>query len=88
MNVSLSPEMQRYVDEKVRSGQYSRPEDVIHAGLGSLISQENFGDFAPGELDKLLAEGEQSVGQAGWLDGEDEFQKRRARRMNGQPKAP
>lgn len=42
----------------------------------SLDQQEWLGDFAPGELDELLAEGEQSISQDGTLDGNEAFQLR------------
>ena len=38
-------------------------------------------DFAAGELDQLLAEGEQSINQEGTLDGEEAFLERRVRRQ-------
>ena len=42
--------------------------------------EERFGDFAPGELDETLAEGEASIARDGTLDGEAAFQARRQRR--------
>jgi hypothetical protein len=50
------------------------------AAVVSLDQQERFGDFAPGELDRLLAEGERSISWEGTLDGEEAFQLRRQRR--------
>jgi antitoxin ParD1/3/4 len=80
MNLSLSPDVQRLIDERVMSGQYARPEDVVAAALVTLDQQERFGDFAPGELDALLAEGEHSLEQEGSLDGDEAFRRRRERR--------
>lgn len=62
MNVTIRPDIQAFVDEKIRSGQYATPEDVIRAGLVALQQHESFGDFVPGELDELIAEGERSLG--------------------------
>lgn len=65
--VSLNPETQRLIEERMKLGGYATPDDVVRAGLSSLEQQQDFGDFAAGEMDRLLAEGEQSGGP---LDGE------------------
>ena len=39
--------------------------------------------FAPGELDELLKEGEQSIESAGLLDGDEAFRNRQQRRADG-----
>lgn len=84
MNLSLDPEVQKLIDERVKSGLYASPEDVVAAALLTLDQQEWLGDFASGELDDLLAEGEQSITQEGTLDGNEAFQLRRARRAGKQ----
>jgi putative addiction module CopG family antidote len=58
MTVVLTPELQRLIDARIKSGKYASPQDVLTAALHSLDSQEHSGDFAPGEMDALLAEGE------------------------------
>jgi Arc/MetJ-type ribon-helix-helix transcriptional regulator len=49
MNLALKREMIRFIDRKVRSGQYARPEDVVQAGLATLIAIDEFGEFEKGE---------------------------------------
>jgi len=80
MNLALTPDMQKLIDERVKAGKYATPEDVVAAALVTLDQQERFGDFAPGELDDLLREGEQSIERDGTLDGDEAFRKRRERR--------
>ncbi len=80
MNLSLSSNIQRLIDERVKSGAYATPEDVVAAAILTLEQQERFGDFTPGELDELLAEGERSIGQEGTIDGGQAFRGRRQRR--------
>jgi len=80
MNVSLRPEVQKLIDERVNSGKYSSPEEVVEAAIIALDQLEHFGDFDADELDGLLAEGEQSIAEDGTLDGEDAFLKRARRR--------
>ena len=67
MNLSLSSEAQKLIDERVKSGKYASPEEVVLAALHALESDERGGDFAPGEWDELLAQGERSGTP---LDGE------------------
>jgi antitoxin ParD1/3/4 len=50
MNLSLSPDLQKFVDEKVRSGQYDSPEAVVRTALALLKSQD---DLTPDDVDEL-----------------------------------
>lgn len=84
MNLLLGPEMQKLIDERVKSGRYATPEDVVAAALLTLDQQEQFGDFASGELDELLAEGERSIKRDGTLDGNEAFRLRWERRAGKQ----
>lgn len=74
MVLSLSPELQAIVESKVRSGEYASPEDVIRAGLNALVQQE-LDAFEPGELARLVEEGERSIEQEGTLDEEEVFRR-------------
>ena len=60
MNLTLDENVGKLINDRVKSGQYASAEDVVVAALHSLDNDETFGDFAPGELDALLAEGEAS----------------------------
>jgi Arc/MetJ-type ribon-helix-helix transcriptional regulator len=87
MHLSLNPDIQKQIDDRVKSGQYATAEEVVAAAIMTLDGQERFGDFQTGELDKLLAEGEHSIEQDGTLDGEEAFQQRRRRRAENQNRA-
>jgi antitoxin ParD1/3/4 len=80
MNVSLKPDVQKLIDDRVNSGKYSSPEEVVEAAVLALDQLENLGDFEAGELDLLLAEGEQCIERDGTLDGEEAFRRRTQRR--------
>ena len=80
MKLELTPAMKRRIDKRVKSGQYASPEDVVSAAMMTLEQQEQFGDFAPNELDRLLEKGEQSISRNGTLDGDAAFRQRRAKR--------
>ena len=73
MNLSLDAESQKFIEERVKAGGYPSPEDVVRSALAVLKQQEQWGDFAPGELERLLAEGEESIEREGTIDGEEVF---------------
>ncbi len=80
MKLTLTPGVKKCIDERVKSGRYASAEDVVSAAIMTLDQQERVGDFAPGELDRLLEEGERSIAEHGTLDGAEALQKRKARR--------
>ncbi|MFN0136296.1 MAG: hypothetical protein ACKVS9_09290 [Phycisphaerae bacterium] len=77
MELKLDRKLTALVQRKVRPGQYASAEDVVASGLGSLIADERFGDFAAGELDALIDEGEASIAANGTLDGEKAYLQRK-----------
>jgi antitoxin ParD1/3/4 len=81
MKLVLSPEIERLIEERVRSGKYRTAEDVVAAAVSNLHQQETLGDFEAGELDELLAEGERGGPS---LDGEQVFAELRALRERKQ----
>ena len=56
MNVSLIPELQELVNEKVRSGQYGSSDEVVSAALQLLKER----DEAEVRLEHLVQEAEES----------------------------
>jgi antitoxin ParD1/3/4 len=40
MNVSLNPKLARFVEEQLKAGKYSSPEDVVNAGLARLQTEQ------------------------------------------------
>jgi antitoxin ParD1/3/4 len=42
MNISLTPELERMVDERVKTGRYASASEVIREGLRLLEEQEQF----------------------------------------------
>ena len=80
MNFTISPQMQRFVDDEVRSGRYAAPEDVIHAALASLM-QNRWLETAPIEeveavypdFRQKIAEGLADLRDGKMVDGEEFF---------------
>ena len=71
MMLSLDSALQRFIDERIRSGAYATPEEVVCAAFASLKQQEDA--LAPGELEKLLAEGEESIRREGTVSADEVF---------------
>jgi len=66
----LSIDTQRLIEERMASGGYDSPESVIRAALASLEEAELFADYAPGELEALVEEAEESFRNQGGLSRE------------------
>ena len=73
MNVTLSPGMQQFIERKLRAGEYQSPEQVVEAGLAVLQQQESTKDFAPGELERLIAAGQADIDAGKVYDGDEVF---------------
>jgi antitoxin ParD1/3/4 len=66
MNVSLAPELERFLNEQVRSGRYPSTEEAVNKAVQLLKETEE----AEGRLEALLEEAEES-GPATEMTGQD-----------------
>ena len=80
MNLSLSPEILRLIDDRVRSGKYGSAEDVIAAAVANLDQQERMTQLDGADLEALypgfkekLAEGLAASRAGDVVDGEEFF---------------
>jgi putative addiction module CopG family antidote len=74
MKLSLPLPIQALIDEQVKSGRYASPEDVVAAAVLMLEQQKKLDEFATGELDALLAEGERDIERGDVLDIDKAFE--------------
>jgi Arc/MetJ-type ribon-helix-helix transcriptional regulator len=87
MTIRVSAKMKKLVERRMKAGGYATAEEVILAGLAALEQNESIGNFAPGELAALIAEGEESLKNEPTLTLEEAYRKhlthrqRRARRQ-------
>lgn len=93
MNITLTPELEALVDERVRSGFYEDASEVVREGLRFLFAQRSpasppgfaFSDRA--ELEAKLRAGVASLDQGARIPGEIAFKeltaRARARRRHG-----
>ena len=68
MQLTLSPETEKLILQRMQSGGYRTAEEVLLAGLDALEQQQELGDFRPGEWEALLAEGEKGGESLDWED--------------------
>ena len=54
MDLVLTPEMQKFIDEHLRAGRYARAEDVIQAALESLMQLEQLTSLPPSDLEQAF----------------------------------
>jgi antitoxin ParD1/3/4 len=54
MNVSLTPELEKFVEETVATGRYSSASEVVRASLRKLEEQERWSAYAKAKIAKGL----------------------------------
>jgi antitoxin ParD1/3/4 len=70
MNISLTPELEEYIHNKVKSGLYSSASEVVRealrahgrAELMAQLQQGMAGPFTPLDLDEIKSEGRKKMG--------------------------
>jgi Arc/MetJ-type ribon-helix-helix transcriptional regulator len=74
MNITLNPEVQKLIDDEVKSGRYSDPAEFLNIAVQQFVTARDQGqEFSPEEVDKLVAEGLEDLDENGGIDGEDFF---------------
>ena len=71
MNISLTPELEDLVNQKVRSGRYRSASEVIWEGLRLLKEQDEFKELRLQELRREVARGIEQADRGELLDGEE-----------------
>ena len=82
MNVSLTPELEKFVEEKVASGRYTSASEVIRESLRTYEAEERWREYAR----KKIAEGMEDVKAGRLVDGETAMKQIRARIREKQQK--
>jgi len=71
MNISLTPELEQFIDSTVKKGRYSSPSEVIQAALRLLEEREMERLRRLEELRKEIAIGIEHSDQGDIFDGEE-----------------
>jgi antitoxin ParD1/3/4 len=73
MNVSLTPELEKFVHDRVSSGRYQTASEVIREGLRILEEREAVREATLEELRAKIRRGAEQADRAELLDGEQVF---------------
>jgi antitoxin ParD1/3/4 len=79
MNVSLTPELERLVAEKVESGMYSSASEVVREGLRLLQERDELRRARLEELRREITKGVEQADRGELMDGEQVFAELRRR---------
>ena len=74
MNVLLTPELERLVNQKVASGDYTSPAEVIEEGLRLLSEQDQILQLKLERLRRDIAVGLEQLDAGKGIPGEQVFQ--------------
>jgi antitoxin ParD1/3/4 len=87
MNVSLTPELEQFVQSRVASGQYQTASEVVREGLRLLEEREEARETALNEIRAKIRRGIEQADRGELLDGDTVFEEIRQmsarRRANG-----
>ena len=73
MNVNLTPELERLVQNKVRSGRYNSASEVVREALRLFEERDRVRKIQIQELRKRINEGWASLERGEGMDGEEFF---------------
>jgi antitoxin ParD1/3/4 len=79
MNVSLTPELEKLVQEKAKSGRYNSASEVMREALRLLEEQDQLRAIRLEEVRKKIAAGLESLDRGERIDGEEAFERLRKR---------
>lgn len=73
LNVSLTPELARFVDGQVRGGLYSTASEVVREGLRMLVEREKLRELRHEELRRQVQAGIDELDRGEGIDGDAVF---------------
>jgi antitoxin ParD1/3/4 len=68
MNVSLTPQLEKFVQEKVESGLYNSASEVIREALRLLEEKDRFRQIRMEELKKQVSEGVDALDRGDYIE--------------------
>jgi len=77
MNVSLTPELEKLVQDKVKTGRYNSASEVVREALRLLEEQDQLRALRLEEVRKKIAEGLEALDRGEGLDGDEAFEQLR-----------
>ena len=79
MNVSLTPELEKLVEEKVKSGRYQSASEVIREGLRLIEDQDRLRELRLEEVRKKIHTGLDQLNRGEGIPGEEVYAQMKAK---------
>lgn len=79
MDITLKPELKKLIEDEVKSGRSSDPNDFLNRAVYHyLVARELGVEYTPEEIDSMIAEGLDDIERGDTIDGEKAFRQLRA----------
>ena len=78
MNVNLTPELEKLIQDKVKSGLYNNQSEVVREALRLLVEKDELRQAHLAELRTSLAKGLEQADRGELLDGDEVIREMRA----------
>jgi antitoxin ParD1/3/4 len=79
MDVMLKPELEKLVEDEVKSGRSTDRNEFLNRAVYHYVLARDLGeDYAPEEIDRMIAEGLDDIERGDTVDGEEALRKLRA----------
>ena len=85
MNVSLTPELEKVVDQKVKSGLYNSASEVVREGLRLLQQRDEMREAKLNALRAEIQKGIDDLEAGRYMDGEEAMAKIKERLLERRP---
>jgi Arc/MetJ-type ribon-helix-helix transcriptional regulator len=74
MNITLEkPDLEKFLEDQIKAGRFDSAEDLVAAAVARLQFDVSEGEFDPGELEALVAEGEADIRRGDVIDSGEAF---------------
>jgi antitoxin ParD1/3/4 len=79
MNLSLTPELEKLIEEEVKSGRSTDSCEFLKKAVYHYVLARDLGEeHSPGEIENLIVEGLDDIDRGDVIDGEEAFRDLRA----------
>jgi antitoxin ParD1/3/4 len=79
MDVTLKPELEKVIEDEIKSGRSSGPNEFLNRAVYHYVLARNLGEaYTPEEIDKMIDEGLDDIERGDVVDGEEAFRQLRS----------
>ncbi len=79
MDITLKPELEKFIQDEVKSGRSFDPNDFLNRAIYHYVLARDLGEeYTPQEIDAMIAQGLAEFKDGNTIDGEEAFRQLRA----------